>query len=54
MAVRTLAGRQRGVTGHYTATHHLKYVAVVQEPALYCRIGSMTPFREDVNDALEH
>jgi len=53
LAVRPLARRQRGVTPR-AATRHLKYVAMAREPALCCAIGPMSPFREDVNDALEN
>jgi hypothetical protein len=43
MAVRPLARRQRRLTPVFIAAHHPKCVAMAQEPALYCRIGSMSP-----------
>src|SRR5277367_2810887 len=54
VAVCTLARRQRGLSRILVATHHLKDVAVARKPALYWRVGSMTPDTEDVNDALEN
>jgi hypothetical protein len=45
VALRPLARRQLALTWVYAATHHLKYVVMAPEPALYCWIVSMSPPR---------